>query len=517
MLSTAIFLLLSGAIGVMQSVRAQGGIQPHAFPRAGAQFDAGETEYFLLFPGWTEGGGAIPRHPVVQVEPTVGDSVRLTWEGSSAPSILISDRAARALDFYLEHFEALRQETDRTFLLASDGVPVTLHPGMNELFDQQVIPRWWPGWSRGEGENLVQVRLKDGGSLRGRILGMTDRRLLVWRDSVPFTAADIPECLYSLRWADIDAIFVPDERSSELGWAGMVTLLTMANLGPNRHREDDDGLASFLTNLGRVLVIGLGALGFLISDDIITEYQPGSSSDPYEVVTSSGSPLRDARLLQPGLPPEIAALIDTAEGERLLSGSDLLPLRRIPPADETIMPYGVWAGMEQIWLGHTQDMGFRTGLAAGYVLPLKDLDPERIRLGLDFIASGYRDFGSAGIRGFLQVHWLRIGAGIRAVLLGESLHTTTNDWSKWGDSHGGTTVLYQHASTPLHYLYADFGFDFALRKMSIGVHRLMQFSPSAYTIEDWHSYSRVYGTESGRTIISGLRLDSWAVSLQVWL
>jgi hypothetical protein len=102
------------------------------------------------------------------------------------------------------------------------------------------------------------------------------------------------------------------------------------------------------------------------------------------------------------------------------------------------------------------------------------------------------------------------------MVMGEKLHTITYGWSNWGDSHGSSTVLYQHASMPGHYLYTDFGFDIALRRISIGVRHLVQVTPSGYTIEDWHSYDKYSGERSGQSIVTGIRLTSWAMSLQVW-
>ncbi|MBR9974302.1 MAG: hypothetical protein KFF77_01855 [Bacteroidetes bacterium] len=511
-----LFVLLAPAL------RAQGDLRPYMLPRVGEVFEASESEYFLLFPEWTGYGEATVRPARIRVWRTATDSILFQRHDPTWGSILVSDSAALALWWYLDHFETLRQGDSPMFFSTSEKVPGHLHRGMLELYERKVLPPWWPGWSRDDGENLVHVTLSDGGSLRGRILGMTNRRLLLWQDSASYAETDIPTHLHAPRWDEIGSIRVPDKRMTELGWAGMYTALVVANLlagADDRHRKDVDGIANFFTNLGRVFFVGIGALGFWTPDPIVTEYRTGSSDDADVTVTRHGSPLRDAQLLRPGLPPEILAKIDTSAGELLLSGSDPLPLWRVPRADETTMPSGFWVGVEQLWLSQTQNMGFRTGASAGYVLPLTDLEPERIRLGMDAIVTGvtgYRDFGSAGIRGFLQVHWLRLGAGIRGMVMGEKLHTTTYGRSNWGDSYGSSTVLYQHGSRPGHYMYGDFGFDIALRKMSIGVRHLLQFVPSGYTVENWRSYDMHSGERSGQSIVTGIRLNSVAVSLQVW-
>lgn len=514
-----IWFLLTVFVAVAPALRAQGDLRPYALPRVGEGFEPGETEYFLLFPRWTgyDEGSVSPVE--IRVWRTGADSVLFQRHDSADGSILVSDSAALALGWYLEHFEVLRQGDPPMFFSTSKEVPAHLHRGMKELYDRKVLPPWWPGWSRKEGEKLLDVRFKDGGTVRGRILAMTNRRLLLWRDSVSYTAEDIDRQLRLLSWNDIDAVRVPDERSTELGWAGMYTALLLANISAgaeDSHERDVDGINTFFTNVGRALIVGIGALGFAISDPIVTEYQPGAPDDPGDAVTRNGTPLRDAGLLRPGTPPEILSMVDTSAGERLLSGSDPLPLQRVRRADETTMPSGVWFGAEQLWLGQTQSMGFRTGASAGYVLLLTDLDPQRIRLGMDAIVTGYTNFGGLGIRGFLQVHWLRFGAGLRGMVLGEKLHTTSYGWSHWGDSYGSSTVLYQHSSKPGHYLYADFGFDIALRRMSIGVRQLVQFAPSGYTVEDWHTYDHHGGKQSGQSIVRRIRLNSLAVSLQVW-
>jgi hypothetical protein len=406
-LSPSSFCLVALLACLAPALCAQEVLRPYVLPRVGEGFDPAEAEYFLLFPQWTGYGEATVRPVGIRAWRTVTDSVLFQLDDPMDGSILVSDSAATALAWYLDHFEILRRGDSPIFLSTSEKVPAHLRGGMKELYKRKVLPPWWPGWSRKEGEKLVHVVHKGGGSLRGRILAMTNRRLLLWLDSVSYTVKDINEQLRPLHWDDIDAVRVPDERSTELGWAGMYMMLAVANLAAgseNRQRKDVEGIATLMSNIGRAFLVGIGALGFYTSDPIVTEYRLAAPDDIGATVTRNGSPLREAGLLHPGMPPEIRAMIDTSAGERLLAGSEPLPLRRVPRADETIMPSGFWVGAEQLWLGQTQGMGFRTGLSAGYVLPLAERDPWWYRLGMDFIISGYRDFGSAGIRGVLQVH-----------------------------------------------------------------------------------------------------------------
>lgn len=501
------------------AVHAQEDQRPYELPRVGDGLEPGETEYFLLFPDWTGYGEASVRRAAVRVWRTATDSILLQRGGVDAPGIVLSDSAALALAFYLQHFEKLRHEDSPAFLPTSDRVPDSLHRGMRELLDRAVLPPWWPGWSRKEGESLVTVAMKDGQTFRGRILAVTDRRLLLWSDSLEYSAERIVDHLHSLRWDDVGTVRVPDERSTELGWAGMYMGLMAANLMigiEDRHVRDIDGLDQLGNDIGRAIFIGLGSLLFLSAESIVTEYSAGAPADSRDLVRIATSPLREARLLRPGTPPEIRAMIDSASGERLLAETAPLPLQRRIREDERTMRSGVWVGTEQFWLGRTEATGFLTGAAVGYVFPLMEITPGLLRLGLDVVASGAQTFGSAGVRGFLQLRWFRLGAGIRGMVLDETLHTTSNGWSKWGDSYSSKTVLHQHASKPGHYLFADFGFDIALRRLSIGVRRIEQFTPSGYAVRSWSSYDNMQQS-SGQSIDTGIRLTAWAVSLQVWL
>ncbi len=507
--SACVFLFVLTAALQAQETR-----QLYALPRVGETIDAHEKRYFLLFPDRPRYAGDRYRQIEVQEVRPSDDSIRFEWipGGEGFAAIHVSGAAAEALGFYLDHFEEIRFHPSPLAFLSYPELPKRLRAGMQELLNRGVLPTLWPEWSNlGEG-GLVEVTLKNGSRVSGRLFGLTNKRLIIWTNNYEFSHQEFSENLLMLGYGEVDSVVVKRMEGSGQGWIGMYAGLALINMAgnpepPNNRYE--------VTEIGmtfpRILGVSLGTLGFLLTSEQHYEYIPAEVG----VERLDESQLWKSIRIQPGISPEIVAMLDTTNGERLIGGADAPPLIEVSDPEEQQLPRGWWIGSEQLWVYTNELSGYRTGVAAGYDYLLTD-PAGIVGLGTGVLLSVGNNSISSGVHGYIRLGVLQLTAGVRGWLQKNLLHESSYGGSSFGESYGGRSIHTQHTSQPEHYLYSEFGVDIVMRNVSVGVHYLRQFTPSVTVQENWWTYRFAYN-RSGVNFDTDIRIFAWAVSLRIWL
>ncbi len=509
--SACVFLFVLTAALQAQEMR-----QLYALSRVGETIDAQEARYFNLFPDWPRDDGDQHRQIEVQAVRQSDGTIHFEWipGGEGLATIHVSGAAAEALGFYLDHFEEIRVHTSPLALLSYPELPQHLRAGAQELLDSGVLPPWWPGWSnQGEG-GLVEVRLKSGSRVSGWLLGLTNKRLIICTNNCEFSHQDFSEHLLMPGYGDVDSVVVKRMEGSGQGWIGMYAGLALINMAgnpepPNNRYE--------VTEIGmtfpRILGVSLGTLGFLLTSEQHYEYIPAEVG----VERLDESQLWESIRIQPGIPPEITAMLDTTNGERLIGGADVPPLIEVFDPEEQQLPRGWWIGSEQLWVYTTELSGYRTGVAGGYDCLLSD------RAGFGGLGTGVllsvgNNSITGGVHGYIRLGVLQFAAGVRGWLQKNQLHESLYSWSSFGRSYSSTSIHTQHNSQTNHYLYSEFGVDIVMRNVSVGVHYLRQFTPSVTVQENWTTrLGSSHPPQSGESFTTDIRIFAWAVSLRIWL
>jgi hypothetical protein len=511
-------LLCVCAFFLSEAMQAQEARQLYTLPRVGESIDAQEARYFALFPDWPRDDTRRHKEGELRVLWESDSTLRCTWlAGDEAlTDIFISTIAGEALSYYLDHIEELRSHGSVYVLRWSPDLPERLRAGMRELLDRGVLSPWWPGWSGlGEGEAL-HVVLKGGERVTGQLLGMTNRRLLIWKKDSVFDRRTFAGNLFLLPYGDVDSLVIRRNEIHTVGWmvthAGLV-LLSAVLLSPAPEMDPSyDQYAVVEKFFGSGLGIGLGVLGLLIPAEERCAYVPAPVGDERLDKSRLWRYMED----QPCLPPEIFAMLDSDKGERLIGGAEVPPLVEVIDPKQLEIPGGVWIGSDQLLLHTTERSGNRVCVAGGYDLVLGTV-ADVATLGLGVLASVGTQSVSGGAHGFLRHGALQLTAGLRWWRQPNMLHESSTGWSGWGRSYSQTSTHTQHPSIAEHYLYSEIGVDIVLRKASVGLHYLRQLSPSVTIQQEWSSYESVHGQRSGESVRSGIRMYAWAVSLRFWL
>lgn len=502
-----------------EALQAQEAGQSYTLPRVGETIDAYEARYFVLFQDW-------PRDATEQYKKDA--EVRMLWESDSTlrcawmagdedlADIHLSANAVEALSYYLDHLEELRSQGSIYVLCWSPDLPERLRAGLQELLDRRVLSPRWPGWSvPGEGE-VLDVVLKGGECVAGQLLGVTNRRLLLWEKASVFDRRTFAENLLLLPFEELDSLVIKRYEMHKAGWfvthAGLALLSAVLLSPPPELDPSYDQYAVVEKLFGSGLGIGLGVLGLLITSDERCAYVPA----PVGNERLDRSRLWRYMEGQPCLPPEIIAMLDMEKGERILGGDDVPPLVEVIEAERQRTPGGWWIGSDQLLLHTTERSGIRACVAGGHDMLLTTV-ADFATLGLGVLASVGTQSVSGGVHGFLRQGALQLTAGMRVWRQPNMLHESSTGWSKWNETYSQTSTHTQYPNTAGHYLYSELGVDIVLHEASVGLHYLRQLSPSVTIQQNWRSYTYYYGERSGENVRTDIRIYAWAVSLRFWL
>jgi hypothetical protein len=513
-LTCVCFLILPAA------AQAQEARQLYTLPRVGETIDAQEARYFLLFQDWPRDVYERYQRIAVQVVLLSDGSVRFEWipgtEGLA--DIQISGAAAEALNFYLDHFEELRTQASPHALTSHPELPKRLQARTKELFEHSVLMPWWPKWSSlgGEGGGLVEVRLKSGNHVSGRLLDLTNKRIILWKKDSEFSPREMSANLLMLPYEEVDTLVVKRSKESMYGWIGVYAGLAYMNVrmepGPEEYRYP--GYNFLIATLWRSVGIGIGSFAFLFNDEQRYEYIPSQ----FGVERLDQSQLWESIWRQPGLAPEIFSMLDTTRGERLVRRTEAPPLIEIFEAHRKQPPYGLWVGSEQLEVITTEPSGYRTCGSVGYDFLLSHPGGEA-GIGVGTLLSVGNTSYSSAVHAFVRMRFLQFTAGVRGWLQKNSLHESRTSESFRGGSYDETSYHSQHPGVAEHYLYREFGVDFVMREVSVGIHYLQQFTPSVTVRSEWRRAHYIHPEFSGNgeTVRSGIRISAWAVSVRIWL
>ncbi len=514
-----LFTLVCGWFFVWTAAtQAQEARQAYVLPRVGETIDAQEARYFLLFRDWPR--DVYERYEKIAVQAVVqsDDSVRFEWipGREDLADIRVSEAAAEVLSFYLDHFEEMRTQASPYDLLSHPELPKHMQAHAQELIDRDVLLPWWPKWSNMDDGGLVEVTLKTGTHVSCRLLGLTNKRIILWTKDYEFSHLEMSDNLLVLPYGEVDTVVVKRPELGLLGWIGMYAGLAYMNLRMEPGPEDYwmPGLDFLRTTFGRSVGIAIGSLGFLLPNEQRYEYIPSQ----FGVERLDQSQLWESIWKQPGLAPEIVAMLDTAKGERLIRRVDAPPLMEVHEAERRRPPGGWWIGGEQLEVNTTEHSGYRTGVSFGYDF-LWSYPAGDAGIGVGTLLGVSNNSISTAVHGFIRLRFLQLTAGVRGWLQQNVLHESRDSWSYLGGGSSETSYHTQRPSAPDHYLYREFGFDFVMRGVSVGLHFLSQFAPSVTVEKHWSRYSYTDSShiESGVSFETDIHIYAWAISLRIWL
>lgn len=520
---SSMILLLATA----SALQGQDGLRSYPLPRVGAHIDAGETEYFLLFPElarfsrgswehifpgaqWLPEGRYIPAE--FAVFQTVEDSVLLrstATEDGETHSIVISKNAALVLGVYLERYEEIRATMKPFEIKYRSVMPDSLQDAAEELFDTDILPKYWPHWSSAGPRTTIAVRTIDGRFHRGVLLGVTQRRLIVWSGGVGFAEHEIDSALHVIPFERIDSLSVPGEEhatGTALGLMGSV--MAWGHLLFGSHYDQSEGDASMLGPLTFPLALATGLLGSVIP--VTRDYQMMWDSTGSERL--GRSPLFGAMATRPGLAPEIRGRIGLGMDEGVYRWEhERVPFTQVASYMRQQKRSYVALGVEQLWLSAPGILGVKFGASVGYEHSLYDPVGGLAGISAGVQLSGGSEYGAARVLALVRFGPFRFSYGLRAMVLPEHLNTSS-PWPHGNNRDITHTMYYNHAETAGHYLYTDWGAELIVWHAVLSLHFISQQSPSVLV----HTTSRApYGnTPEYESYESGIRIDAMVLAIQ---
>jgi hypothetical protein len=476
---TLVIILLLIFAGALQ---AQDTLRPYSFPRVGSHIDAGDVEYFQLFPDLTVNhhgqnesvqSDGLAR---VTVDLLSNDMVRFTCTpvASGRPLIkTVSSNAAMALGAYFEQFENIRATMVPFEFYNSDFLSDSLREAAGELVKAGILPKTWSEPFQSNARSTVKVKMHSGEQLQGYVLGLTDKHLLLWTAGPRFNPASVDTALHFLLVEDVDTLSVRGserETSVASGLLGYFIILGQMAIG-SAYNEDNS--EAFLLAFACPIGAALGGL-FPVSHEYIL-YRSSSDTEYF-----SRSPLSEARMVRPGLPPEVRKRLPVGNRERpYLLPYDRVPFVKLP--QQSLPGEGTYwsVGIEQLWLSGDGLIGLKPGLTVGYDHAVLRAPTRMADIGFRAQLSGGSVYAAADLRATARFGPLQLFAGYRGMWLPEELSVSTTRPSTGISRNPTTTTTTQHAENVKQFLYLELGIELVLWRMVFSLHTLTQLSPSA--------------------------------------
>jgi hypothetical protein len=459
------FLLL---LSLTASLHAQVTPRPYSLPRVGSHIATEAVEYFQLFPDFKGSASFFFG---------IGDSVhivRTAVEDTEPPKMTISHSAATVLGIYLAHFEKILTTMSPFELRSSDFLPDSLRGALSELFDQSILPKTWKGDIGSEEIPRICISLKNGEQLQGQVLGLTNMRLLVWTASSQYNPDSLDTALRVISNNDIESLTLREKENTTGVFAGIFGYLMVMGqslIGSSNEMSRSEGKEASTIILLSLSAPLLGVVGSIFS---VPHTSRLNFSDD-EMEQFQDSPLYQATMSNPGIPPEIIERLTLNANEKLYtSPKDSIPYVSITSHFYHLDETSFSIGLEQMWLWTNDYIGLRPGITADYTWASSCSKDSFAELGIRTQLSMGAVYASGGVQAVARLGSAQLVFGARGVMLPEELAVNTRVESRYQSTY--TTI---HKTDKLNQsLFTELGIDYIIWRSTFGVHWLWQLSPS---------------------------------------
>ena len=478
-------------------------------PRLGSDIDRAERTYFNLFPD-------------------VDDfrTARLSWEGNSLridivtdggndPSLLLSERDAAFLRWYLQNFEAIahRDEGSASSAMIALAEDKTLLRSLESLLDRNVFE---PVSRRSMGDaSKACIVLQDSTVVEGTVLWNDTAGVALWTGEIPFSVGKLSDHVRILSMDEMAALTTDVSIGFHRSFAwfgGIFMALTYKLFGElsidNLKHEDVIEIATF-TFLGSLLT-ALPASAFAKwGEDVPVQRTllPGMKVEDRNDLLDR---LRPHWLFDEGLPMELRYAV---RDFRLAHEGTPPSLPVAPPRIEAPSTAGAWLGGEaatSLFGARTQAYGVGLGVTASYNLALLRFGTTDWRLGLrPRFAAGWT-YVSAEAVATLQLDGpFYLSGGLTW------LWTDDPDESATGRAGGGHSERYVHhvsvdrssfwkqtsVTVGLGYLFEDSSIELQYRRLTEPVlSATTTVYPSAFSYPNTTPYTEDLGSWAYSTV-----------------
>ncbi|MCB2206188.1 hypothetical protein KQI65_15705 [bacterium] len=433
---------------------------PYDLPRVGSELDLNEIRYFQLFPQLEQDD--LMDEAAVLLTSAGLDSVRFQLDATEGTeryrkSIVISHDAAEVLAILLRDFEdILMGHTPSTFF-ASKFVPDSLRMAGLELWTAKVLPAFWSELPYEIKEATLDVALYDGTRIAGKLMGITNHRLLLWRGINQWHPESTRDSLEAIPHERILSITAHSEERVSVGLFGLLLGAFLPHAGDHNYR----GSMEFWSILAGPTV---GAFGFLVPMEhpLHSDFSMDSSTE------LSGLLFLQHHYPGRGFPPEIPRMFSIGDTELFLTHpADKLPYINRLRFSMTRPTHAFSIGYEANWFTGTHFYFFRLLAALQYNWWPEFLQRRTagaggyLRSGLDFRGMTYAETGLAGRGGMLE-----FSAGIRYISMPEVMDES------WSEVHLNTANGFSGT------LYSSFSVSYTIYHVQLRLHTLYQLTPS---------------------------------------